>query len=42
MTIETLLLVIIGLPFAGTVLIVMSDGRPNQRETVTIATAVHA
>ncbi len=40
MTVETLLLVIVGLPFAGAILILMSGDRPNQRETVTIVTAV--
>lgn len=40
MAIQTLLLVIIGLPFAGAILILMSGGRPNQRETATIVTAI--
>lgn len=40
MTVETLLLVIVGLPFAGAILILMSGDRPNQRETVTIVTAI--
>ncbi len=37
---ETLLILTFAIPFVGTVLIGMSDGKPNQREAVTLVTAI--
>jgi len=36
----TLIVLALAIPLIGTVLILMSEGRPNQRETVTLLTAV--
>jgi multicomponent Na+:H+ antiporter subunit D len=40
MSYEHLILLALAIPLVGTVLILMSDGRPNQREVVTLTTAV--
>jgi len=37
---ESLILLALAIPLVGTVLILMSEGRPNQREAVTLTTAV--
>ena len=39
MSAGTLMVLALAIPSVGTVLIMMSDGRPNQRETVTLVTA---
>ncbi len=40
MSFEHLILLALAIPLVGTVLILMSEGRPNQREVVTLTTAV--
>lgn len=40
MSFEYLILLALAIPMVGTVLILMSEGRPNQREVVTLTTAV--
>ncbi len=40
MSVSTLMLLALAVPMVGTVLILMSEGRPNQRECVTLVTAV--
>jgi len=40
MSVSTLMLLALAIPAAGAVLILMSEGRPNQREGVTLVTAV--
>ena len=40
MSAETLLVLVFAVPLAGTLLIGMSDGKPNQREAVTLVTAL--
>jgi multicomponent Na+:H+ antiporter subunit D len=40
MTPPVLMALALAIPLVGAVLIVMSDGRPNQRETVSVATAI--
>ena len=39
MSVTVLLVLTLTLPLAGAILIAMSDGKPNQRETVTLVTA---
>ena len=40
LTAPTLMALALAIPLIGTVLILMSEGRPNQRETVTMLTAI--